>query len=289
MITSISNQYVKLVSNLHHKKGRSEHKLYLAEGIHLVTEALKANAAIQYYFWTEKLAQAAEGRELLRQLAQKAQGFAVSEPVFAKLSETETPQGILAAVKIPSEPVLELKNVRLGLILDGLQDPGNVGTIIRTAWAGGLDCLILTSKTADPYQGKVVRSSMGGIFYQKIYRNVTPETIAVAARQAGVQIIAGFPGAVRSYFSVNMVSPTLLLVGNEGRGVAAEWDAYPVEKVFIPQPGNAESLNVSVSAGILIYEAIRQRLTGTVGGLNGTNNSQPDYELATCKSKTALI
>jgi len=284
LITSISNQYVKLASNLHHKKGRSEHKLYLAEGIHLVSEALKAGAAIQHYFWTEKLALAAEGQELLRQLAQKAQGYVVSESVFAKLSETETPQGILAIVKIPSEPVLDLQNIQLGLIVDGLQDPGNVGTIIRTAWAGGLDCLILTSGTADPYQGKVVRASMGGIFYQKIYRNFSPDAIAAAAHQSGVRIVAGFPGADRSYFSVNMVSPTLLLVGNEGRGVATEWEAYPLEKVFIPQPGNAESLNVSVSAGILIYEAIRQRLTGTMGGLNGINNSQPDYKLDTCKS-----
>jgi TrmH family RNA methyltransferase len=260
VITSTTNQLVKMASSLHQKKGRLEHGLYLAEGIHLVAEALRAKADIRHYFWTAKLRAGEEGRLLLEQLLGVAEGIEVSEPVMAKLSETETPQGIVALVAIPPEPTLDLTAVKLGLIIDGLQDPGNVGTIIRTAWAVGLECLLLTTGTADPFQGKVVRATMGGIFQQRIYRNLSPDFIAAAAQKAGLQIIVGALDAGSSYFKVDLTTPTLLLVGNEGQGVASEWNNYASQKVFIPQPGNAESLNVSVSAGILIYEALRQRL-----------------------------
>ncbi|HEY8464325.1 MAG TPA: RNA methyltransferase [Bacillota bacterium] len=260
MITSNTNRLIKLASSLQLKKGRLQHKLFLAEGIHLVAEALKAEAEIRCFFWSQRLCATGEGRELLQLLTTRAEGFEVSETVLGKICETETPQGIVAMLSLPQEPVFDLTGTKLGLIIDGLQDPGNVGTIIRTAWAGGLDCLLFTSGTVDPFQGKVVRATMGGIFYQKIYRNLTPRMIAAAAQKAGVQIIAGTPNAVCSCFAVDLTLPTLLLVGNEGKGVTPEWENYAIRRVSIPQPGKAESLNVSVSAGILVYEALRQRL-----------------------------
>jgi TrmH family RNA methyltransferase len=260
VITSASNQLVKMACSLRHKKGRREHNLYSAEGIHLVTEAVKAGIAIRQFFWSEKLLSTAEGSDLLQLLTGKYPGIELSPPVMAKICETESPQGIVALLPLPPEEPPDLSGVKLGLIIDGLQDPGNVGTIIRTAWAGGADCLILTANTADPYQGKVVRASMGGIFHQRIFRNISPARVMEAAAKAGQQIVAGFPDAPRSYFSVDLNPPTLLLVGNEGRGVAAEWKKYDLVSVYIPQPGNAESLNVSVAAGVLIYEVIRQRL-----------------------------
>jgi TrmH family RNA methyltransferase len=267
VITSTTNQQVKMVRSLHQKKGRLEQGLYLAEGIHLVSEALRAKAEIRQYFWTGRLETTTEGRELLRHLTvARVPGVAVSERVMAKLAETETSQGIIALMAIPSEPPLSLTGVQLALVLDSLQDPGNVGTIIRTAWAAGLDCLLLTSGTADPYQGKVVRATMGGLFYQRLFCNLSPEVIATAARQAGLQIIAGSLGAHRSCFAVDLTLPTLVLVGNEAKGIAPEWDAFAPRKVLIPQPGNADSLNVAVSAGILVYEALRQRLAPAGSG-----------------------
>jgi TrmH family RNA methyltransferase len=260
VITSVSNQLVKMACSLRHKKGRREHNLYSAEGIHLVAEAVKAGVTIMQFFWSEKLLSTAEGAELLQLLTGKYFGVQLSQAVMEKICETESPQGIVALISLPSEEALDLSGVKLGVIIDGLQDPGNAGTIIRTAWAGGVDCLLLTANTVDPYQGKVVRASMGGIFHQRIYRNISPARVMEAAAKAGQQIIAGVPGAPRSYFSVDLNPPTLLLVGNEGRGITAEWGKYDLVSVYIPQPGNAESLNVSVAAGILIYEAIRQRL-----------------------------
>jgi TrmH family RNA methyltransferase len=260
MITSTSNDLIKQTSSLHHKKGRQEQNLYLAEGIHLVQEAIRAGVQIRRYFWTDRLTSSPEGQQLLKTLQSSGEGYEVSETVFAKISETENPQGVLAVISIPENPGPDLTAVKLGLVVDGLQDPGNVGTIIRTAWAGGVDGLIFTPQTADPFQGKVVRASMGGVFSQKFYKNVPPEIIARQAKQAGLQIVAGDPKARQNIFEINLLPPTLFLVGNEGQGITSIWKDYTVEWVKIPQPGQAESLNVAVAAGILIYEALRQRL-----------------------------
>lgn len=264
MITSPTNNLVKLVTSLHYKKGRNEQNLYLAEGIHLVTEALKAGVKIQRFLWTDKLLSSPEGKKLLQCLEEQSTGTEVTEGIFCKIAETENPQGVLALIEIPPPQSLDFSQISLGVIIDGVQDPGNVGTIIRTAWAVGADCLFFTSGTADPYQGKVVRSTMGGIFYQRIVNHLTPQAIYTQARENGVAIVGGYPGADQSYYDINFLKPTLFLVGSEGKGISQEWAEYDIQKVHIPQPGHAESLNVAVSCGILLYEAVRQRITGKV-------------------------
>lgn len=260
MITSTDNQLIKIVNSLQHKKGRLEHNLFLVEGIHLVQEAVRSGALIRYYFWSNKLITHLEGRELLTNLQSKYQGNEVNDSVLAKISETNNPQGVLATVVIPETILGKLSHLSLGIIMDGLQDPGNVGTIIRTAWAADLDGLFCTLGTADPFQGKVVRASMGGIFSQKLYPNAKPEVIIVEAKEAGIQIIAGDPTAEVDIFDNDLTIPTLFLLGNEGQGITSGWEKDTIKRVKIPQPGRAESLNVSVAAGIMVYEAIRQRL-----------------------------
>ena len=263
MITSVSNNLIKLVRTLHYKKGRLRENLLLAEGIHLVQEGLRSGSQIKHFFWTEKLTKTLEGKKLLTSLSADFQGFEVSENVLAKISETENPQGIIATIVIPSQKsLLDFTDFKLGLIIDGLQDPGNVGAIIRTAWASGCDGLIFTPGTADPYQGKVVRASMGGIFYQPVCLDQTPQAIFEWSGRMGIRIIAGDPKARRFCFQSDLSGASLILIGNEGRGLNPEWGHYPITKVLIPQPGGAESLNASVSAGILLYEALRQRSNG---------------------------
>ena len=266
MITSVSNELIKLVKSLHHKKGRLQGNLFLAEGIHLVQEALKSSLKLKHFFWSEKLTKTSEGKELLNILQnadfQGLQGFQVSEPVMAKVCETENPQGIVATLVLPSPGnLMDLSGFKLGLIIDGLQDPGNVGTIIRTAWAAGCDGLLFTPNTADPFQGKVVRASMGGIFYQRIYPDLKPDAIMEWSERMGVQIVVGDPRASHYCFQSDLTRPSLILIGNEGKGYNTEWDNHPIIKALIPQPGGAESLNASISAGIFLYEALRQRLT----------------------------
>lgn len=261
MITSVSNELIKIVKSLHHKKGRLQENLFLAEGIHLVQESLRSGLKINNFFWSEKLLRTNEGKSLLKVLSDDFQGFQVSEPVMAKICETENPQGIVATIKLPSAmDLMDIAGFKLGLIIDGLQDPGNVGAIIRTAWAVGCDGLLFTPNTADPFQGKVVRASMGGIFHQRIFRDLEPKIIAKWAEEMGIRIVAGDPKASRYCYQTDLTGPSLILIGNEGKGFNPEWDNYPITKVLIPQPGGAESLNASVSAGILLYEALRQRL-----------------------------
>jgi TrmH family RNA methyltransferase len=259
MITSNTNNLIKMVSSLHHKKGRLEQKLYVAEGIHLVQEALKSGASVRYFFWSAKLINTIEGVQLLENLRGRYEGYEVNEGLFIKISETQNPQGILAVIPLPEEQGIDFAGFKLGIIIDGLQDPGNVGTIIRTAWASALDKLLFTPETADPYQGKVVRASMGGIFQPFIYRDLEPEYIIAQAKKHQIQIVAGDASASEVYFEWDFMPPTLILVGNEGRGLQNKWENFSIHKVKIPQPGRAESLNVAVSAGILVYEAIRQR------------------------------
>lgn len=261
MITSGANHYIKTICSLHHKKGRVEHNLYLAEGIHLVQEALRSGAKLRNYFWSAKVSAFPEGGILLKQLQERVPGFEVNEAVMAKIAETENPQGIVATLEIPEPAAFTLQNWEFGLILDGLQDPGNVGTILRTAWASGIQGLICTPGTADLFQGKVVRASMGGIFYRPGFPNMEPRRIWSEAKKRGVRIIAGDAKGKQNYFDFNFGPPALILVGNEGRGLSPDWDEFPVERVQIPQPGRAESLNVSISAALLIYEAIRQKMS----------------------------
>jgi TrmH family RNA methyltransferase len=206
MITSVSNSLVKLVAGLSLRKNRLESKLFIAEGIHLAQEALKAGADICQYFWTPKLTESGEGRELLALLEECCEGFEVHEAVMAKMAETEHPQGILLTVRFPKPRLLDLNGgFTLGLVLDGLQDPGNTGTIIRTAWAAGANGLLFTEGSADPYQGKVVRASMGGIFHLPIYLNLLPETI-IRAAAGGVQLIAADAAAPLCYTEADLAT-----------------------------------------------------------------------------------
>jgi RNA methyltransferase, TrmH family len=248
-----------MVSSLHDKKGRLEQKLYIAEGIHLVQEALKSGAPVRYFFWSAKLTNFVEGVQLLECLRGKYEGYEVNEAVFPKICETQNPQGILLVIQLPEEHGIDFSGFKLGMVIDGLQDPGNVGTIIRTAWASALDGLLFTPETADPYQGKVVRASMGGIFQNFIYRDLEPGDIIAQAKKHQIQVVAGDAKASAVYYEWDLTSPTLILVGNEGRGLQDKWEKFSIQKIKIPQPGCAESLNVAVSAGILVYEAIRQR------------------------------
>ncbi len=272
MITSQTNQLLKTVRSLHQKKGRQEQQLFLAEGIHLVQEALRAGIRPEFFLWTAKLSEDPEGAVLLERLSGSARGYEVDERIFASAAETETPQGILAVLPLPSQPCPDWAGVKLGLVVDGIQDPGNLGTILRIAWSAGIDQLILTPGTADPFQGKVVRSSMGAIFNFTPLTNLAPRTIARSAADHGLQIVAGDLRAAEYCFQIDLTVPTLLLVGNEGRGIDPDWENFAIKKALIPQPGKAESLNVAVSAGILVYETVRQRLN-----------------MDTCKSKRALI
>lgn len=264
VLTSRDNPIIKTVISLQRKRGRQKHRLFLAEGPHLLEEALRSSFKVRNVLVKE----GASCSGLLGELV-KTHGvpvYQVSARLFPALTETQTPQDVLAVVEQPGEAgsFPSVGPDFCALLLHQIQDPGNLGTIMRTAWAAGVTNLFITPGTVDPYGGKVVRSSQGGIFNLHLYFQ-TLEAILEWARAHGVKVWVGDPRANKLYFEQDLTGPTLFLLGNEARGF--EWTKldqdWGIAGVRIPVPGGAESLNVSISAAILIYEALRQRLTGT--------------------------
>lgn len=263
VLTSRDNPLIKTVVSLHKRRGREKHRLFLAEGPHLVEEALRSSFTVRNII-------VKEGATFSQGLAAliKAKGvpvFQVSARLYQVLSETKTPQEVMGVVEQPTEtPGFPAVGTDFcALVLHGIQDPGNLGTIMRTAWAAGFSNLLLTPGTVDPYGGKVVRSSQGGIFNLKLYTRPLTEILAWACTH-GVKIWVGDPRGHNLYFEQDLTGPTLFLFGNEAHGfdwttLGSDWE---IEGLRIPLPGGAESLNVSISAAILMYEALRQRLLG---------------------------
>lgn len=263
VLTSRDNPLIKTVIALQRKRGRKKHRLFLAEGPHLLEEALRSSFKVRQVLVKEGAAWSGPWCELVKEKGVPV--YQVSARLFSILSETQTPQDVLAVVEQPSAAA-EFPPASAdfcGLILHQLQDPGNLGAILRTAWAAGVNHLFITPGTVDPYGGKVVRSSQGGIFNLNLYVQ-TLESILAWAGTHGVKVWIGDPRGKKLYFEQDLTGPTLFLLANEARGF--DWTNldpdWRVEGLRIPVPGGAESLNVSIAAAILIYEALRQRLTG---------------------------
>lgn len=256
-IQSIHNAKVKDWAKLLTKKGREKEEAYLVEGLHLVEEAIKQEAYIQALLVAEDYQQDDRVDSFFQKNPSRC--FQVSEQVIHKLSDTETPQGILAVIRMKKwslAPLLE--GSRLLLLLDALQDPGNLGTMIRTADAAGIDGIILGKGTVDLYNSKVVRSTMGSIFHLPIVQDdlllvcdtLTEHQFKIAA--------TSLEGAI-SYDEASYTGSTAIVIGNEGNGVSREVLSRCHIKVKIPIYGQAESLNAAIAAAIMMYEAIRQR------------------------------
>lgn len=180
---------------------------------------------------------------------------------MAKAADTATPQGILCAARMPSysfEEMIKKKNPLL-LVLEDLQDPGNLGTIFRTAEAAGAAGILMSRATVDLFNPKVVRATMSAVFRMPfVVRDDLCADLAVL-RRAGIRSYAAHLGGKRAYDEVPLTSGCALLIGNEGNGLSEKLTEAADEKIIIPMKGGAESLNAAMAAGILLFEAARQR------------------------------
>ncbi len=244
---------IKLVRNLLEKRrARRKEGRFVVEGPHLVEEA---QDLIDFVFYSQELpilvSLKAKGIECLR----------LSRQEFEEISEVESPQGILAVVK---EKRFELKDLLakkdpLIVFCAEVQDPGNLGTIIRSADAVGAAGVILSKGTVDLYNPKVIRATMGSLFHLPIVL-IEDESEALAVlKKNKLRIIATAGQAETNYFEIDYKQGTVVLVGNEGAGLSAELIKSADKSVKIPMPGKAESLNVGVSTAVVLYEALRQR------------------------------
>lgn len=256
-IRSIDNPAVRRLRSLHTEaRSRRELGLAVAEGPHLAAEALKAGLTEELWATPEALG----GREAAALLkAASAKGLKprlLSAGLLKKVSELPAPQGWLAVVKtrtaaLPSAP-------SLCLALDGIQDPGNLGTLLRSAWAAQAS-LYLGPGCADPWSPKVLRAGVGAQFQAPF--EVCGDLAAGlrALRSRGVQVLAAAPRAPRSYLDADLCRPTCLVLGAEGPGLSADVLEACEASLQIPYPGTAESLNVAVTGTLLLFEALRQR------------------------------
>ncbi len=245
--------------SLKQKSGRARWEKYLVEGPHLCGEALLARADVELLIYTQRGFQAQEVKKVVVE-AQK-QGIPnmrISPAVMKSLADTVTPQGVLAVVLRRMTPIPQEQG-KVFILLDRVQDPGNVGTIIRTADAAGADGIFLGRETADPYSPKVLRSTMGSIFHLPVEVDVEPQRVAADLKKKGVRIFIAEPKARREHTQIKYPRRFLLVVGNEAQGVGTNLRSMADELVRVPILGRAESLNVAIATSVILYEALRQR------------------------------
>lgn len=256
-IVSVQNPRVKLWSQLLQKKGRIMQGQFLIEGVHLVQEALQSGAGVKTVAYSIERGLPAD---FIKEQYDSVEWVGVSEAVLKKCSDVLTPQSVFAVADIPvsnAEKFLSFTD-SLVVVVDGVQDPGNLGTIVRTADAVGADGVLLGKGTADLYNPKTVRSTMGSLFHLPIAECELPSLLALA-RERGVQLINSSLQAKRTCYEVDFTGSTWIVVGNEGQGVSGEAAKLVDQHVIIPMRGQSESLNVAMATTILLYEALRQR------------------------------
>ena len=258
MCAAMASNLAALVRNLQQRKGRKRRRLAVAEGVRLVEEALAAGVAFRGALHGASFGASGRGARLLRDLAGHAVPVEeISDRTLDQLADTDTPQGVLAVIE---PPAWSLAAVRVApgapvVVLDGVQDPGNVGTLLRTAFALGAGGAVLLRGTADPGNPKVMRAGMGATFR-------LPTAVAGDAEFRGwvEQERAAVWAATLDGASLQRLAPSerlVLIVGSEGAGIRAEIEALAQTRVAIPLARGAESLNVAVAAGIILHEVRR--------------------------------
>ena len=260
-ITSVSNPRIRRLVELRKKaKLRRETGMFLIEGTRLCADT--PEPFITEVYATEEWLSDAPDQEKARM-----SGFpltVVSEEVMAKAADTETPQGLLCVTQMPTYTMEELmgrdqKAEPLLLVLEDIRDPGNLGTIFRTAEAAGATGILMSRGTVDLFNPKVVRATMSAIFRMPFAVSGDLPADLQRLREQGIRSYAAHLGGKRAYDALPLTGGSAFLIGNEGNGLSAEITEAADEKIIIPMSGGAESLNAAMAAGILLFEASRQR------------------------------
>ena len=269
IITSAANPIIRLTSAVVHTQRRAAKEgLFTVEGLRLAEMAAVSDWRIRYAFVTERAMAGERMRALVEQLLVRETPVAlVSETIFSMLAETDSPQGIVLLTERREQGGLECfaagrneDEAPLYIALDRVQDPGNVGTILRTADAVGVSGVILLRGTADLYSGKVVRATMGSLFHVPFVEGVTAAQLVDFAQREGLLFLAtACDAGAETHFSVDFRGGSLIVFGNEANGVSEEL-LSGTRHIYIPMRGSAESLNVATAATAVLYEALRQRL-----------------------------
>ena len=264
VVTSRENAYIKELKSLKDKKHRDDKGLFFIEGLRFVEEALKEEIKISRIFVSESFCSGQTERDDAGMLdACGCDVFMLPDRLFKEVADTEAPQGILAVIpKMDQNIESVFKDNSLIVLLDSIQDPGNLGTIIRTADAAGATGVVLSKGCVDVYNPKVLRSTMGSVFHIPVYSSRNFIQTIRYIKSKGIKVFAAYPDGASSCFDADMTKGTAILIGNEANGISPEAASESDELVKIPMQGRAESLNASIASAVFLFEAVRQRMCG---------------------------
>ena len=256
-ITSKDNETIKHIKKLKEKKYREEYKEFIVEGIKMVEEAIQENAKIKTIIICDDCkTQGSIPNELMYDIA-KLNCIYVAEKIFSTITEVINPQGIMAIIEKPENKENEIDYAESNyLILDNIQDPGNMGTILRTADSLNIKQIIVSKGTADIYNPKVVRSTMGAIFRIKVVEVENLVKTIKEMKKNGIKVYATDLATDKSIYDVNY-EKSAIVIGNEANGVSKEVLEESTERIKIPMLGKTESLNAAVATSVILYEVFR--------------------------------
>ena len=259
IINSKDNEKIKQIKKLKEKKYRDIENAFIVEGIKLVKEAIEENQNIKNIIVCEDcINDGTIESKLLLKIA-KYNCIYVSKSIFDYISEVNSPQGIMAVVEKNNKNSQINYNEDIIVVLDNLQDPGNLGTILRTIDSANLKQVVVSKNTVDSYNSKVVRSTMGAIFRVKRIETENLIKTLQEIKKNGFEVICTSLEGTENIYDIKF-NKKVIIIGNEANGVSKEVQEYADKKVKIPMLGKTESLNASVAAGIMIYEYVREKV-----------------------------
>lgn len=261
-ITSLTNPRVKAAVRLRDRRERETTGLTIVDGAREILRALDAGVHVEIAFLAPDLLRAPDALAVAARLRHRPTTFEAAPPVLAKVAFGERSDGVVAIVRTPARTLTDLDHLLPGdplvVVLEAVEKPGNLGAVLRTADAAGAAAVIAADPRTDLFNPNAIRASLGTIFALPVVSATTPDTLAWLARH-GIRAVAAVVGADLTYTDADLTGPLAIVLGSEADGLSPAWHGPPVEPVAIPMAGIADSLNVSIAAAVLLFEAVRQR------------------------------
>lgn len=258
LITSKDNETIKHIRKLKEKKHRDEYGEYIVEGIKLINEAIEEKQKVKTIIICDNCNKEAINQNSMYEVA-KQNCVYVDEKVFNSITEVKNPQGILAVIEKQNSRKEINYNEDIIVVLDDIQDPGNLGTILRTVDSVGLTQIIVSKKSGDVYNSKVVRSTMGAIFRINVIESDNLPNTIKEIKKHKYNVVSTSLDTEKSLYDIKL-NKSVIVIGNEANGVSKEIQDLSDTKIIIPMLGKTESLNASVATGVVLYEYVRQKI-----------------------------
>jgi TrmH family RNA methyltransferase len=259
-ITSRHNPRVKQAVKLRERRQRENQGRFLIDGLRELSRAAAAGIELEEFFFCPAICSGSELASLLKLLSPRVHRLEITPEVHRRLAYGERAEGVLGVARTPQRVLAEFQLPELPLVavLEGVEKPGNLGAVLRSADAAGVSALIVTGEGTDLYNPNVVRASLGTLFTVPVFAASSEETLAWL-REKQLHIYAARVDATLSYTVAKWNEPAAIVLGSEAHGLTSHWHAGDISAIRLPMLGTADSLNVSATASVLFYEALRQR------------------------------